>query len=252
MVIRPARPDDYAAYLRLFPELGVPDPVPSEQRFVEALVPQMRIACSDTGDVVGYVTWRPYGAIAHVIQIAVDGAVRGQRVGERMLDHVRGEARAAGCTRWYLNVKRDNTPALRLYDRVGFRYELESVAMSIAWARVPEVATDGALAEPTDDAAIAARFAIPVERLATFRGRGFRIVVVREDDIVAFAAFDPRFPGAATFSAARPELAAMRVHADPQYDYVRVTVEGDRALADAVLALGAHLTFEILRLGAPL
>lgn len=259
LTIRPARAGDHAAYVRLFAELGVPDPVPGPQRFAEALVPQMRVACSASDEVVGYVSWRPYGAVAHVIQIAVDAQLRGRRIGEQLLMHVAGEARAAGCTRWYLNVKRDNHPAIRLYERCGLRFELESVLMKIVWTCVPALEVRAHLAEPGDDVAIAARFGMPVERIAMFRARpAYRLVTVRDDAaVIAFAAFDPSFPGAATFCAARPDLAAsllaaMRAHADPRFEFVRVTVEGNRALADAVLALGAERTFEILRLGAPL
>src|SRR5688572_15754371 len=232
MTIRPARPEDYAAYVRLFGELAIPDPVPSAARFV-TLAEAMRVACDDAGEVVGYITWRPYGALAHVVQVAVDREHRGRRIGERLLDRVREEARAAGCTRWYLNVKRDNAPALRLYERAGFAFELESVVMSLAWARLPRIDVRDELATPADDAAIAARFRIPVERIATFRARGsFRMVIVRDDaaEIVAFAPFDPAFPGVPALSAARPELAhavleAVRRHADPAIDFVRITVE---------------------------
>jgi ribosomal protein S18 acetylase RimI-like enzyme len=259
--IRNARPEDYTAYVRLFAELGVPDPVPSAARFAETIASQMRVAyrAEAEDDVVGYVTWRPYGAVAHVIQIAVDPGVRGQRVGERLLEHVRGEAKAAGCTRWYLNVKRDNAPALRLYDRVGLRLELESFAMKVAWANVRKLDAVHRLATPDEDAAIASAFRLPAERVAMFRSRGnFKLVTLRDeaDALLGFAAFDPSFPGAATFSTVRPELgaallAAMRAYADPAIDFVRVTVEGDRALADTVLALGAELTFELLRLSSP-
>ncbi|MBV8759073.1 MAG: GNAT family N-acetyltransferase [Deltaproteobacteria bacterium] len=271
--IRPATADDYDAYVGLFGELGIPDPVPTRERFTVAQVPVMRVA-TDGGAIVGYVTWRPYGSLAHVVQLAVDRARRGQRIGEQLLEHVRGEARGAGCERWYLNVKRGNEPAIKLYERVGLRYELAAHVMKLAWDRVPGAAGVGALpglaglaglADPPEDAAIAARFALPVERLATFRARGsFRLVVVREgesvglgNDIVGFAAFDPAFPGAAVFCADRPERApelldAMRAWADPRFDFVRVTVEGNAPLAEAVLAMGAELTFEILRLSSPL
>ncbi|HSN26046.1 MAG TPA: GNAT family N-acetyltransferase, partial [Kofleriaceae bacterium] len=138
--IRPARADDYDAYVALFGELGVPDPVPTRERFAEAQVPVMSVA-EDGGAIVGYVTWRPYGPVAHVVQLAVDRGRRGQRIGEQLLEHVRGAARAAGCERWYLNVKRDNAPALRLYERVGLRFELEATAMKLAWAKVAAGAT---------------------------------------------------------------------------------------------------------------
>ena len=255
--IRPAGPDDYAAYVGLFGELAIPDPVPSRERFV-TLAEQMRVACDDSGRVVGYVTWRPYGALAHVVQIAVDPAHRGRRIGEQLLRHVRVEARGAGCARWYLNVKRDNAPAIRLYERCGFAFELESVVMKLDWARLPRIAVRDELATPDADAAIAARFRIPVERVAAFRARGsFRMVIVRDEDsaVVGFAPFDPSFPGVPALCAARPELAAtlleaVRRHADPAFDFVRITVEGDRALANAILALGAEPTFEIVRLSA--
>lgn len=257
VAIRAATADDYDAYVSLFNELGIPDPVPTRERFVEAQVPVMRVAV-DGAAVVGYVTWRPYGKLVHVVQLAVDPERRGQRIGEQLLEHVRGEARSAGCERWYLNVKRDNPPAHRLYERVGLRLELEAHAMRLAWDKAPRVSVKGGLADPAEDAAIAAHFGLPVERLTTFRERGgFQLVVVRDPDVVAFAVYAPAFPGAAVFCADRPELApalleAMRACADPRYDYVRVTVEGNPPLAEAVLALGAELTFEILRLSSPL
>jgi len=67
--------------------------------------------------------------------------------------------------------------------------------------------------------------------------------------------FTRTFPGAATFCAERPELAgalldACRQYADPKFAFIRVTVEGDRALADALVAMGAAVDFEILRMAA--
>jgi len=259
VTIRRAENSDYAAYVRLFAELAIPDPVPTEEKFVSMQVSQMWVACGDDADVRGYVTMRPYGATAHVIQLAVDSKFRGKRIGEQLLEHVRCEARAAGCTRWYLNVKRDNAPALRLYERVGMTVELESVAMSIKWDKVPPATPTARLAHPDDDREICIRYNILAERLAMFRARDFTLITLRDemDGIIGFAAFAPSFPGAASFCAMRSELAAdllaaIRPHAKPEFDFVRVTVEGDRTLADAVLALGAELTFELLRLSSPL
>jgi GNAT superfamily N-acetyltransferase len=260
VTIRPARADDYAAYTRLFAELEIPDPVASEEKFAQALVPVMQMACAPSGEVVGFVSWRTYGTLVHVMQVAVDREIRGQRVGERLLEHVRGAARAAGCQRWYLNVKRDNAPALRLYERCGFRFELETVATKIRWAQVPARETRGSLVAADEDAVVSARYHMPLERLAMFRARATtRMVALRDaaGAIIGFTPFDVVFPGCAAFCADRPDLAAallaeMRAHADPQVDFVRVTIEGNRPLADAVLSLGAELVFEILRLSAEL
>lgn len=140
------------------------------------------------------------------------------------------------------------------------RFELESVAMRLAWANVPRIDVHERLADAGEDAAIASTFALPVERLAMFRGRpSVRMVTLRDgaDTLLGFAPFDSAFPGAATFCAVRPDLAhalveAMRHYAEPQLDVVIVSVEGNRELADAVLALGAAAMFDLLRLSGPL
>lgn len=256
--IRPARDDDYSHFVRLFAELAIPDPLPNAERFAAAIVPVMSVATLD-GDVVGFVTWRRYSEIAHVMQLAVDRHVRGQRIGQRLLEHARDAARAAGCTRWYLNVKRDNAPAIRLYERCGLTLELESTVVKLDWADIPRV--DGVaeqLATADEDAEIAARFDVPVERIQMFRARGtYRMITLRDGAgaLIAFAPFAPEFPGTPMLHAASPDLApalveAIRHHADPQLDFVRLCVEGDRALTDALFALGGELVFEILRLSA--
>ena len=147
IVIRAGADSDYAAFTRLFGELAIPDPVPAPDTFAQAIVPILRVAC-DGDAVIGYVMWRPYGELAHVTQLAVDPVHRGRRVGEELLRFAAGEARAAGCRRWYLNVKRDNTPALRLYERCGLAQELESWAMKITWDRVPRSEVIDELAGP--------------------------------------------------------------------------------------------------------
>jgi ribosomal protein S18 acetylase RimI-like enzyme len=260
VTIRPARADDYAAYTRLFAELEIPDPIASAEKFAQVLVPLMQMACAPDGAVVGFVSWRTYGTLVHVMQVAVDREIRGQRVGQRLLEHVRGAARAAGCERWYLNVKRDNAPALRLYERCGFRFELEAVATRLLWANVPQLATRGSLVAAGEDAGVSTRYQLPLERLTMFRARPTtRMVALRDvaGSIIGFAPFDVVFSGCAAFCADRPELAAsllaeMRTQADLQGDFVRVTIEGNRSLADAVMGLGAELIFEILRLSADL
>ncbi len=258
VAIRPARDDDYADFVRLFGELAIPDPLPSADRFTASIVPVMSVALLDER-VVGFVTWRRYSEIAHVMQLAVDRDVRGQRIGQRLLEHARDAARAAGCTRWYLNVKRDNTSAIKLYERCGLTFELESTVLKLDWDRVPRV--DGVVEElATDEAEIAARFNVPLERIKMFRARGtMRMIALRDEAgaLIAFAPFDPAFPGTPMLHAARPELApalveAIRHHADPQVDFVRLCVEGDRALSNALLALGGEIVFEILRLSAPI
>ena len=262
---RAAVETDYAPFVRLFGELGTPAPVPRVDSFVVRLVPHMLVAHAGD-DVVGYITWRAYGATVHVPNVAVDPAWRGRRIGELLLERVRGLAKAAGCTRWYLNVKATNTPALRLYERCGFALDKESWALSIPWRAALALPYDPGLAKalvrPEEDAAIAARFGLELERIAVLRSReGSILVAVHAPDgggPVAFSAFSPAYPGAYPFLTLRPDLAgallrACHAHADlARFDYIRLTVEGDRALHDTLVAGGAELTFALYQLASAL
>lgn len=260
---RAATAADYPSFARLFPELRVPDPVPSAEHFAAHVLPHVLLLC-DGAATLGYAHWRLYGRTAHVVNVVVDPSARGRGGGRVLLDAVRELVVRAGCTRWYLNVKRDNEPALRLYRACGLAVEHEAWALRLAWAQVDRLAGDGAAVPlrpaPADDAAIAARFALDPERLALLRARPTTILTaLREHDAwVAFTAFDPQFPGAYPFRVtriglARPLLDACRPHAAlDRFDFLRLTIEGDAALKDVLLAAGADLAFSLLQLGAPL
>jgi GNAT superfamily N-acetyltransferase len=263
LTTRVATAADYSSFARLFPELRVDDPLPTADRFTLQMLPRVLLLC-EGDETVGYAFWQVYGPTAHVVQVVVDPRARGRGAGRALLDAVRAAVTREACTRWYLNVKRDNVPALRLYERCGFRPELEIWAMRITWAQVDALAgasnTVACTPMPDDDAAIAARFGLDRERLPLLRARlGTTLVALREEgSVVAFAAFDPAFPGAYPFRVARAELArplldACRIHAElARFDFVRVAVEGDASLKDVLCAVGAEISFALVQMGAAL
>jgi GNAT superfamily N-acetyltransferase len=57
-----------------------------------------------------------------VAKMAVAESVRGCGIGRRLLETVIAEARAAGAHRLYLETNSKLTPAIRLYESVGFRH----------------------------------------------------------------------------------------------------------------------------------
>jgi GNAT superfamily N-acetyltransferase len=261
-VARDATTSDYTVFRRLFPELGVHDPPPSAEQFE-----RMRahvVLLWDDGDPVAYTFWQSYGRTAHVVHVVVDPRARGRGAGRALMDAVRLRAIEKGCARWYLNVKRENAAAIRLYERCGLRFELDAWAMRMEWAQVDGLErVSGAVVftpEAGEDAELGARFNLYPERIAALRARpGLVLIALREEGAPAgFAAFDPAFPGAYPFRVARPELArplldAIRPHARmDQFDFVRLTVEGDRPLADALKAAGAEVSFELVQMSAPL
>jgi len=262
--VRVATPADHPAVARLFLDLGVPDPTPTLDDFAHVMLPRI-LVLDEGGEARGYIYWQVYGRTAHVTHLVVAPRLRGRRAGRALMTAVRAIVGGEGCERWYLQVKRDNAAAIRLYERCGLRTELESWAMRLAWTQIaalpgPRVTLTVFTPSPDDDAAIAACFGIDVERLARLRSWPGRIfVALREgDELVAFSAFDPTASKAHSFRVARLEIAAplldaLRGHARPEGPAtVHFPVEGDRALVDALVAVGAEIGFEILRMQADL
>ena len=262
---RSARVEDHPLVARLFLDLEVEDPVPTEAAFAERMLARTLILEDETAAPVGYAYWLPYGPMAHVGHVVVDRAARGRGAGRALLEAVRAEARAAGCTRWYLNVKQDNAPARRLYERMGFAVEHESWAMESTWSRlaalpsVPEDAsgTETFCPKEEDDAAVAVSVGVDAPRIALLRARpGVVLAAVREHGCVAgFAAFDPSFPGIYPLRVRHPVLlpvllAALRPAA--KEDRVLLVVEGDARLHQVLASLGARVCHALYRMGGSL
>ncbi|MFT5240681.1 MAG: ribosomal-protein-alanine N-acetyltransferase [Kiritimatiellia bacterium] len=57
---------------------------------------------------------------ARIYSLAVSAAARGLGIARRMMARAEREARKRGCNRMRLEVRMDNLPAIRLYERLGF------------------------------------------------------------------------------------------------------------------------------------
>lgn len=67
----------------------------------------------------GLLLYHPAGAAWEIVSL--DSTLAGQGVGTALLDAVRQQARTAGCRRLWLITTNDNLPALRFYQKRGFR-----------------------------------------------------------------------------------------------------------------------------------
>jgi ribosomal protein S18 acetylase RimI-like enzyme len=274
--IRPAQPSDHAAFVRLFPELAVEDPVMPAEKFTRELVPTTLIAeaigteneagSGEPPRVVGYAYFQILKDLAYVRHLVTAPEARKTGVGRALMAAVAGRARAAKCTSWCLNVKRENTAALALYARVGMAPAYGTKAMRLPWAVVDGASTDVQNArissrpiEPEDDDAFEGALDLVSGQLAVARGLGGRILMGLFDGqtIVGCTVFDATFPGAYPFRATRPDLAfallrAIRPHARPADHHVHVVSEGQPVIADALLAAGATLAHDIVHMKAAL
>lgn len=269
LTVRVARSTDYAAFVRLFPELGVDDPLPTEARFVAEIGPRSLIA-EEAGAACGYTFFQLLDKVAYVRHLVTAPEARRRGVGRALLLAVAARARDAGATSWTLNVRPDNVPALALYEGLGMKRTYRLHALRIAWADAlearlrmsDEIRTRGvacSLLAPSDDAAVERAVGLLPGHLREARKLPGRILVVaREGDaVVGAAAFDPTFPGAFPFRAASAAVAfalldLMRQHKRPEDDIVNLAVEGQPEIADAVLAAGGVLRLEAQNLAGAL
>lgn len=98
-VMSDATATDYEAFVGLFPELAVPDPLPSAERFAEVVAPQA-IFARDGDAIVGYAWSRPRGERLHVVHVITDPAHRRRGVGRALMFELLRRARVAGLRRW--------------------------------------------------------------------------------------------------------------------------------------------------------
>ena len=261
--VRGATRSDHPAFARLFPELGVEDPILDEEQFLGTLVPTTLIAESaEDGAVLGYAYFQLMKDVGYVRHLVTAPEARRQGVGRRLLGEVVARARAAHCTTWCLNVKPTNLPAIALYESLGMVRAFTSKALLVAWSNVEGVDPPGVTSRdiaPDEDARVEPPMKLMAGQLATSRGLAGRVLKMLEEDgaVVGASVFHPEFPGAYPFRAARPELAlvllrALRPHARAHHETVNVVCEGQPAVAEALIAAGATVKLDIVHLRGPL
>jgi ribosomal protein S18 acetylase RimI-like enzyme len=264
--IRPAATSDHAAFERLFQELEVDDPPTPLEKFVLEVMPTMLVAEAGVGTpasdrAIGYTHFQVIEDLMYVRHIVTAPEARRTGVGRALLAAVASRARAAGCSAWCLNVKRENTTAIALYEAVGMARAFDSKAMHLDWANADaayrDVHNTRVTARPIaadDDRRVEAAMGLVSGQLATSRGRMGRVLVglFEGETVVGAAVFDPAFPSAYPFRASSPEhafllLRAIRSHA-PSDAHIRVVSEGQPAIAEALIAAGARVVHDIVHM----
>jgi len=256
-VIRAGEPRDYAAYVRLFRELGTDDPVPPRDEWETSFLPGMLVFERD-GAVVGYTSTRMLETAAHVTHVSVAPEARRTGVGRALMHATADKVRARGLGEWHLNVKDNNVPAIALYESLGFRRMYRAAFTRLPWERTGALPEEAGLAcsllPPEHEREVEATFGILAGRLGATRARGGRVIAQVRDAggaAVAVGSFDPKHPGAFPFCAARPACArvlleGLRPHARPGDSWLGVAVENNDALVDALVAAGAEVRMRIL------
>jgi len=107
----------------------------SFRHFLAAPTATLRVAV-EAGRVAGYflLLVRARSSVARLYSIAVDAAARGRGLASALLDDAEAAARSRGANRLALEVRADNSGAIRLYERRGY----------VLVGRTPDYYEDGA------------------------------------------------------------------------------------------------------------
>ncbi len=255
-VMRPATAADYALYARLFPDLHVPDPVPSRDRYERDVVP-FAFVCERDGQPVGLALVQPLDAVGYVRQLLVVRERRRQGVGRALLLEAARRFVVAGCGKWCLNVAPDNSSARALYTSLGLNRVHDSAAVRVEWSSTEALPVGGVAvraARPMDVRPAEAALSLPaglLERQCELEGRVVIVALDDGGDYRGAASFDPAFPGCAVFRAVSAEdmfalLLALRPAARPGDAELQLVLEDSPALVDALERIGGRrvLDFE--------
>jgi ribosomal protein S18 acetylase RimI-like enzyme len=278
IVLRRATIDDYPAFARLFPELGVDDPLPSREAWASAYVPFTRVATDDTrargraddagaggadgGEVVGYCYCQEYDDTGYVRNVAVAPGARRRGVGRALMEATGRHLRALGKTQWRLNVAPKNSAAIALYEGLGMRTLYASRAVRVPRASLgalPESGNTVRVLPPARDAQVERLFALPRGQLGSLRDIGrllFEAVADAAGPCLGLAVFASAFPGAFPFRVV--EIAAVRPLVDEMYAHVaggaplNLVIDDDERVVELLVAAGAEARAEFLHLGGVL
>lgn len=261
-VIRPARAADYESYARLVVELVPGDPVPPRSQF-ELDIDGVFFAEGPKGEALGYAFVQHLGGLSYVRHLVVDESARRLGLGRALLREARARAVAAGSPKWILNVRPENVAAIALYESEGFVRTFRSLALRTVWsaleacfARADRTVSVREI-RPEDDARVEAETGLLHGQLAPLRARkNVLLVAERDGRAIGCANFAPWFPGAYPFRAETPEVAfallgALHPHRTED-ETMNVVLEDQAHVAEALLAAGATLRLEIVRMEGPL
>ncbi len=260
VLIRMARPADHGAYERLFPDLGVDDPIPDADTFKQKCMPDMLIA-EEQDHVIGFVWYESTQSPGYVRQLVVDSAWRRQGLGRTLMLEVADRFRKSGYDRWCLNVKPDNVAAVSLYRQLGMTEAYRSTALRLPWSVVRALPEAGEPSLPVslslDRTAIVERsLGLQAGQLARAVQAGDRVIMELQDpsgSSLGVAAFDPTFPGASPFCVkevcwAKPLLTALEPYARLEVPYLQIVAETDSSLVKLLRSHGAIVRLDILHL----
>lgn len=256
---RQARREDHPAFARFWNELGLDQVVPDVDYWVEHLMQKTIFLEAENGELAAYALTFPFGVRGDVRQIAVAPEYRGRGVGKRIMQVVADRFRAAGVSDWRLEVRADNAPAIACYRSVGMDVlrEMETVRVSRDVAAAFAKRAPVELVEPSDDAAIEARWDLGAGQIARWRKARPHAIMwqVRDRALTHYApAYAPTHGLMFPFRAADADAAAMLFGAavDHGIEHEVEILLVDAPVIEALRTAGARAIETLYEMAGPL
>jgi [ribosomal protein S18]-alanine N-acetyltransferase len=124
MMIEPMKPEHIDEVVAI-EQVSFPDPW-SRRMFEKELAfpaPNAYVMKHETGGIVGYSCFRSAGDTADIMNLAVKPGCYRQKIGAQLLARMLDDIKKMSLRTVYLEVRSDNTPAIALYEKYGFKQQ---------------------------------------------------------------------------------------------------------------------------------
>lgn len=125
--IRPFRPEDRAALVRLWSEVFADDPPRNEPSGLIdqklSVQPELLLIAEESGRLIGAVMAGFDGTRGWIHHLAVDPAYRYRGIGTSLMEAAMDGLRVLGCPKVNLQVRARNSDAVAFYRTLGFQVE---------------------------------------------------------------------------------------------------------------------------------
>jgi ribosomal protein S18 acetylase RimI-like enzyme len=131
MHIRPFTPTDTDPVIELWHAVGLTRPWNDPRRDIRRKLevqPELFLVAERDGRLVGTAMGGYEGHRGWINYLAVDPIEQGSGVGRALVERLEQKLEALGCPKVNLQVRRDNTAAVRFYEHLGYGLD-ESVSM---------------------------------------------------------------------------------------------------------------------------
>lgn len=263
--LRAATDEDYRWLLHFLPQLQTGDALPDEQQFLTQYLHRLWLFERDDAPApTGCCIVDVLDDTGYVRVVVIDAPYQGQGLGAALMRAIAAFLREKQCTKWCLNVKVDNVPAIRLYERMGMRRAYESHALRVPWERAALLPTSTSELSTREiaaheDAAIETAWELPKSQLSHWRamaGQHLLGLFTGDGQCAGFARANPKHPGVFPFRVrevghARALIEAARPLFDTRQP-LSVVVEDDLALAEFLLTNGAERKMHLAHMRGPI